>query len=124
MANSSNFIMASTHIKFQLSEFLIAILLKGSEFKQDFFIALAFLTKVTLKFGDSSLLFIFSFSKEVYLSFVDILQVFFSQLHFFSLSVLQLLDLRCILSFKLTLNIIVGSENTLHILFCLLLGIK
>lgn len=45
-------------------------------------------------------------------------------IHFFVLAVLQLLELLRVLHFELGFDVVVGGEDPIHVLLCLLLGLK
>lgn len=122
--DSCHSVLFSSNIELELSQFVISRLLEGTEFKYELLVVLALITKVRLELVDAALLLVLAFSQVFDLPLVDISKVLLCMLKFLGLTVLELLDLFRVLGLKLGLDIIVGGEDSIHVLFSLFLGIE
>lgn len=124
MLNAHNLVLLSSNVKLKLAKLLISRLLQGSELKYEFFIALRLVAEVSLKLEDATLLLVLSFREVLNLAFEEVCQVLFHMGQLFGLAVFELLHFFGVLEFKLRFNIVVCGEDTIHVLFSLLLSLK
>ena len=124
MLHPSHVVLLRAHVKLQLSELLIARLLKLAELKDELLVALRLVTEVGFELGYAPFLFIFSLGEIFNLALVQIGQVLLHVLQFLRLTVLQLLHFTTVLRLELRLDIVIGRENPIHVLLRLFLGVE
>jgi len=124
MLNASGLILLGSHIELEVAHLFIACFLQLTEFKNQVLVRLRFLTQVRLQLVDAALQVVLAVAQVVDAALVDVNEVVLGHLEFFGLAVLQILDLVGVLVFKLRFDVIVGIQDSVHVLFSLLFGVK
>jgi hypothetical protein len=107
-----------------VAHLFVTSLLELSELKYQVFVSFALVAQISFKLVDSALQVVFTISQVVDSSLVDIDQIILGQFEFFRLSVFEILDLVRVLVLKLVLDVVVGSQHAIHVLFGLFLGVQ
>ena len=124
MLNTRHCILFRPHIELELAQLVITGFLEGTEVENELFIIFALLTEVGVKLRNAALLLIFALVQILYPPLIDISKVLLREVELLCIAVLQLLDFFRVLGFKLRLDVLVGRQDTVHVLFSLLLRIQ